>query len=144
MLQRPHFTCLRASTAAPADRTTLRGPDGAVLACYGLTLLAVGGNTRWVHLGLEQARWAAIARAIGEATMLLLVLCLVHGTGDLARVPLAQFVGDGLAALAMAIWLGSRTRPIRVEWNWKVARPVLVAGWPLASISSLAALKKRP
>jgi O-antigen/teichoic acid export membrane protein len=108
-------------------------PDGAVLACYGLTLLAVGGNTRWVHLGLEQARRAATARALGEATMLLLVLILVHGTSDVARVPLAQFVGDVLAALALAFWLGSRTRPIRVEWNWSVARPVLVAGWPLAA-----------
>jgi O-antigen/teichoic acid export membrane protein len=108
-------------------------PDGAVLACYGLTLLAVGGNTRWVHLGLEQTRWAATARALGEATMLLLVLLLVHGTSDVARVPLAQFVGDALAALALAFWLGSRTRPIRVEWNWSVARPVLVAGWPLAA-----------
>ncbi len=105
-------------------------PDGAILAVYSLTLLAVGGNTRWVHLGLEQAGYAALARAVGEATMLLLVLALLRGPGDLGRVPLAQFSGDMAGALLLAWGLARAGYRLRLRWAPReAARVVRPAVW---------------
>ncbi len=109
-------------------------PDGAVLAGYSLTLLAVGGNTRWVHLGLERAGFAALARAAGETTMLLLVLLLLRDSGDLGRVPLAQFSGDMLAAILLAWGLSRIRRPLVMRWDLQEAGPVVRQGsWLVAN-----------
>ena len=78
-------------------------PDGLILALYGLTLIAIGGGTRWVHIGLQSARSVAFARVAGELTVLILVLWLVRNAADIARVPLAQLTGDALAATLM-VW----------------------------------------
>jgi O-antigen/teichoic acid export membrane protein len=112
--------------------TLLPQPDGAVLAGYGLTLLAAGGNTRWVHLGLERARFAALARALGESTMLVLVVVLLHGPGDVGRVPLAQFTGDALAALLLAWGLGRAGYRLVMRWDLPEAAPVVRQGAWLA------------
>ncbi|HEX6134065.1 MAG TPA: flippase [Longimicrobiales bacterium] len=112
-------------------------PDGSVVALYGLTLLMVGASTRWIHVGLERTRFVAIARALGEAVMVLLVILLVRGSGDIARVPLAQFVGD---ALAMLLMFGALTRrgfrlPIRLDLN--VAKPFFRRAAPLVASALL-------
>jgi O-antigen/teichoic acid export membrane protein len=106
-------------------------PDGAILAVYGLTLLGVGANTRWIHLGLEDASQVAFARIIGETTMVLLVVLLVRSAGDLARVPLAQFTGDILAMSLLAIWLGRRGIALPLRWDRAAAAPVLRRAFPL-------------
>jgi O-antigen/teichoic acid export membrane protein len=109
----------------------LPDPDGAVLAVYSLTLLAVAGGTRWVYLGLEQTRAVATARAAGEAVMALLVLALVHGPGDVVRAPMAQVVGDSLAALLLVRWLRRRGHGISLRWDWPLVRPLFRRAWPL-------------
>jgi O-antigen/teichoic acid export membrane protein len=106
-------------------------PDGAILAVYGLTLVGVGANTRWIHLGLEDAPRVAIARIIGESTMVLLVVLLVRSAGDLARVPLAQFTGDLLAMTLLAIWLRRRGVSLPLRWDRAAAAPVLRRAFPL-------------
>ncbi|MEP7325329.1 MAG: oligosaccharide flippase family protein, partial [Gemmatimonadota bacterium] len=106
-------------------------PDGAVLAVYSLTLLGVAANTRWIHLGLEDAGKVAMARIAGECTMVVLVVLLVHSAGDLARVPLAQFSGDMLAMLLMAHWLRRRHASLQLRWHWAAAAPVFRKAWPL-------------
>lgn len=109
-------------------------PDGAVLAVYSLTLLAVGGNTRWVHLGLERTGFAALARAAGEGTMLVLVVLLLRGPGDVARVPLAQFSGDMLGALLLAWGLARMGHRMRLRWAPReAARVVRPAVWLAAN-----------
>lgn len=106
-------------------------PDGAILAVYGLTLLGVAANTRWIHLGLEDAPRVAMARIAGESTMVLLVILLVRSAGDLARVPLAQFIGDLLAMSLLAIWLRRRGVPLPLRWDRAAAGPVLRKAFPL-------------
>jgi O-antigen/teichoic acid export membrane protein len=106
-------------------------PDGAILAVYGLTLLGVGANTRWIHIGLEDAGRVALARIAGETTMVLLVIALVRGAGDLARVPLAQFTGDMLAMTLLAIWLRKRGASLALHWDFKAAGPVFRRAFPL-------------
>jgi len=113
--------------------TVLPQPDGSVLAGYSLILLAVGGNTRWVHLGLERAGFAAMARAAGEATMLTLVLLLLRDAGDLGRVPLAQFTGDMFAAILLAWGLSRAGHRLVMRWDLSEAGPVVRQGSWLAA-----------
>ena len=113
--------------------TVLPQPDGAVLAGYGLTLIAAGGNTRWVHLGLERAHFAALARAVGESVMLVLVIVLLHGPGDVGRVPLAQFTGDALGALLLAWGLRRAGYQLVMRWDLAEAAPVVRQGAWLAA-----------
>lgn len=79
----------------------LPDPDATVLTLFGLCLAWVAANTRWVHLGLERPAPVAVSRVLGELLVLGVVVWLVRSPGDLARVPLAQFAGDGLAALLL-------------------------------------------
>ncbi len=116
---------------AGAGLLFLPQPDGAVLAVYGLTLLGVGANTRWIHLGLEDAPRVAMARIAGESTMVLLVILMVRSAGDLARVPLAQFTGDMLMVLLLAFWLRQRGIPLPLRWDRAAAGPVLRRAFPL-------------
>ena len=100
-------------------------PEGTVLALYGLTLLAVGGSTRWIYLGLEKSRLVAVARALGEAIMVALVFALVRGPADLTRVPLAQFAGDTIAALVLLAVLRRYHVKLRPKFDWSVIKPLL-------------------
>ncbi len=112
-------------------------PDGTILVLYGLTLLAVGGGTRWIHVGLQRTRRVAAARAVGEATMAVLVLALVRGTGDLARVPLAQFAGDALAALILIASLRAWGYTLPVRLDFALVRPILARALPLVGSALL-------
>ena len=110
-------------------------PEGAVLALYGMTLLAVGASSRWVYLGLEQTSLVAIVRTGGELLMVLLVFLLVRGPGDLTRVPAAQFLGDMLAAVVLLGWLVYRGCPLRPRLDFDVLRRVLPRAVPMVGAS---------
>jgi O-antigen/teichoic acid export membrane protein len=96
--------------------TVLPQPDGALLATYALALFAAGLSTRWIHLGLERAGAVAAARTVGELVSLGLILLLVHEAGDVATVPLAQFVGASLTSLILLVALARAG--IRIQWSW--------------------------
>jgi O-antigen/teichoic acid export membrane protein len=106
-------------------------PDGVILSVYSLTLLAVGGGTRWIYLGLERARLVAIARTLGELTMAALVFALVHAPGDAVRAPWAQVAGDGLAALLLMLWLRRSGHALSLRLDWPAVRPLFRRAWPL-------------
>lgn len=115
-------------------------PDGLVLATYGLLLFPIALSSRWIHLGLERARFASAARIAGELTMLLLVFALVRAPGDVVMVPLAQFAGDTLGAallIGCLFWWGYRPS---LSLRSGVLRPVLRQATPLVSASLLALL----
>lgn len=112
-------------------------PDGAIVCLYGLTLLMVGGSTRWIHVGLERTRFVAVARALGEGLMVLLVVLLVRGSADLARVPMAQFVGDAFAAVLLIVALRRRGYRLPIRLNVSVAKPVFRRAVPLVASALL-------
>lgn len=116
---------------ALAGRFVLPQPEAAVLSLYALTLLAAGLSTRWIFLGQERARLVATARAAGEALMVVLVLALVHNAADLTRVPLAQFAGDGLAAVVLLAVLRGRGVSLRPRIDWQLLKPLARRAWPL-------------
>lgn len=94
-------------------------PDATVFAVCGLTLLPVGLGIRWVFYGMEKMGSVAIARTLGELLRLALVVLLVNGAADVARVPLAQFIGEMIAALLLLRWarrLGFKLT-LRIDWQ---------------------------
>lgn len=113
--------------------------EGKVLAVYGVSLLAVGASTRWIHIGLEKTAYVSIARTVGELLMVGLVFAFVRSSEDLVRVPMAKVVGDLLAVFIMA-WLvrrfGIRLRP-RIDW--RLLKPLVRRAWPLV-VSALLGL----
>ena len=100
-------------------------PDGMTLAVMALTLLAVGGGVRWVHIGLHRSGSAALAMLAGQAVAAVLMIALVHGPGDVVRVPALLLVGEGLTAIALLWWLGPAARRLPVEIRRDVIRPLL-------------------
>ncbi len=123
---------LLTAALALAGTFVLEQPDGHALALYGLTLLAVGASTRWIHIGLEQAHRVALARVLGELLRVALVLLLVRDPGDLLLVPVAQVVGDFLTAGVLLVWLRHHERAaFRLHLDWDLARPVFHRAAPL-------------
>jgi len=115
-------------------------PDGAVIAVLGLTLLAVGSNTRWIHLGAGRSRTAALALTAGQLLMAALVLGLVRGPGDVSTAAGAQVAGDLLAALLLVVALGRSGRSIRVTVDWQVLGPLMPRCWALVASALLGIL----
>lgn len=100
-------------------------PDGAILALYALGLVFVATGVRWVFLGLQQARWVAIARVGGELTALAIIAVALHDAGDLAVVPVAAVTGGAVTALVM-LW-ALRAAGIRAvaTTRWQPGRDML-------------------
>lgn len=107
--------------------------DATVLALYGLTLLPIGPNTKWVHLGMQDTRPVAVARVLGESTFLLLVLALVHQAAHIVRVPLFQLCGDALACTILFVWLRAKGFRIGIEFDWQKVKPIFARSWPLVA-----------
>ena len=129
-----------ASVLAVAGLLFLPQPDGAVLAVFGLTLLAVGLNTRWIHLGADRSRIAAMGLTAGQLFMALLVLALVRGPGDVAAVAGAQVAGDLLAAGLLILALGATGRGLPIRVDWKALKPILPRAWALVASALLGIL----
>jgi O-antigen/teichoic acid export membrane protein len=119
---------------------TLPEPDGMVLALYGLTLIPVGASTRWILLGLEKTRSVAVARATGEAVMVLLVFALVRGRADLLMAPIAQFIGDAVAAAILLWWVARRGIRLAFSLDWAAIRPLVGRASPLIASALLGLL----
>lgn len=115
-------------------------PDGAILAVYGLTLFAVGASTRWIHLGADRSRTAAMSLAGGQLLMAALVVATVRGPGDVAAMAGAQVAGDLLAALLLVLALGGAGRALPISLDWGVLRPLLPRAWALVGSALLGIL----
>ncbi|MCI0437048.1 MAG: flippase [Gemmatimonadetes bacterium] len=98
-------------------------PDGVVVAMFALTLIPAGVNSRWAHFGLDNGAIVARTRVATETVRVALLLVFVHGPDDVLLVPLAQLVGDALAAG----WLLAEFRRRGIELRWRFDR-ALAAG----------------
>ncbi len=103
----------------------LPSPDGAVLAVFALTLIPMGASTRFVHLGFERGGYAATARVLAEAVILLLLVLGVRSPDDVLRVPLVHLIGLAVGSVALAWWIRVYGIPIRPRLDWAVLMPLL-------------------
>jgi O-antigen/teichoic acid export membrane protein len=106
-------------------------PEGAIMAALAFTLGPIALGTRWVHLGLEQTRNVSIARATAEVLTALLIIATVHGTGDAARVPVAQIIGESVGAFLLLRALPSVSVSLRELFRVDVVRTIYRRSWPL-------------
>jgi len=132
---RAAIAILIAGTAAGLSLIFLPSPDGKVLALYCAAVIAVGISTSWVHVGLEHARRVAAARVVGECVALGVLLLAVHGAADVARVPIAQVIGDGLTAVILLVILARSGIVVLPRVDLRVALPLLRQGWHLMAAS---------
>ncbi|MEM6706473.1 MAG: flippase [Acidobacteriota bacterium] len=130
-LGRTAVSALVAGLLAIFGLGVLPAPEGPVLAIYGVSLLAIGLSTRWIHLGRERAVPVSVARLLGEVTMVALVLLFVRSADDLLRVPLAKVAGDLLAAAILYFWLRRDGVRVGAGWHWQRIRPLVPRAWSL-------------
>ncbi len=98
--------------------------EGAVVAVSTMGLVAVAGGPRWIMFGLDRGSTVGLWRVVGQAMFAVMVLLVVHGPGDVAGVPLAQLIGDSIAAVAMLVVLQRAGLRLPVVWRPDITRPV--------------------
>lgn len=124
----------------PLSLTFLPPAEGTVLGVYALSLLPIALGTRWIHLGLETARPAALARLARDGTLLVLILILVREGDDLVRVPLANFIGECIASLILLVWLARRGARFPLQLEWAKVSAVARRAWPIVGHALLGLL----
>jgi len=106
-------------------------PDRLVLSLYSLTILPIAASTKWVHMGLEDARPIGISRVLGELLGLAIVLAIMLQSARLWVPPLAQVASESLVAVYLLVVLRRRGFHLRLTWDLRVALPVFRAAAPL-------------
>lgn len=119
------------SITAIAGLAILPQPDGGILAAYVFTLGTVALSIRWIHLGFENPGYASMGRVLSEVTNASLIVVLVHGPADLASVPIAQVVGEGIGAIVLWRLLPAGIRNLPFTMRASVVRGMFRASWPL-------------
>jgi O-antigen/teichoic acid export membrane protein len=87
----------------------------------GLTIFSVALDPTWVFRALERPVVAGAGLVLGQVVYAVAVLVLIHEPADVTRVPILQFGGELVAALALVVVLFRRARP----------RFALLEGWRL-------------
>ncbi|MGH8548993.1 MAG: flippase [Methylococcales bacterium] len=111
----------------------LLDPERTVMQLYLFTLLPIAANTRWIHLGLQNALPVAVARIFGESLFLGSVLGLVRNLGDLWKIPLGAFAGEAGAAAFLYLLLAHRGLGFGLRWDPAAALPVFRRAAPLVA-----------
>lgn len=106
-------------------------PERTVLSLYCLTILPIAASTKWVHLGLEDARPIGVSRVLGELLGLTVVLLIMLRSAEVWVPPLAQVASEIFVAVYLVLLLRRRGYRIRLTWDPKTALPVFRAGLPL-------------
>jgi len=110
---------------------TLPQPERDVLSLYLLTMLPLAANTKWIHLGLEDASPIGLARVLGEMLGLVIVLAVMTHTAALWVPPVAQLASETMVAVFLLLVLRQRGYRFGLTWDLKLAMPVFRSGLPL-------------
>lgn len=125
------FICLLTAASLLLVQLFMPDPDRNVLSLYLLTMIPLAASTKWVHLGLEDARPIGLARVLGETVGLVIVLTLMLRVVELWVPPVAQIASESLVALFLFIVLKQRGYRPGLSLDLKTAMPVFRAGFPL-------------
>jgi O-antigen/teichoic acid export membrane protein len=106
-------------------------PDRSVISVFAFTLLPIALGTRWVHIGLGKTGIASISRVAADGITAVLLLVLIRSVGNVARVPLAQIIGEGFGAFILLRALPRSMRTIGVTLGLDVVGKLYRRSWPL-------------
>lgn len=107
-------------------------PDGAMLAAYSLSLLAIALNTKWAVLGLGNPGTVGAARTVAELSAAAIALTLVRQPGDVVWVPVGAVTGEAVASLLLLLTLARLGLRLPLAFDAARVRPVVRRSWPLA------------
>ncbi len=85
-----------------------------VIILTGLSFFSLALDTSWAHRGLEQNRLVSLALILGQTLYVATLLLVVKGPNDIARVPLAQFLGEVSAGLFLVLFF-LRSHEIKLD-----------------------------
>lgn len=125
------LTCLLTVIVIILVQLFMPEPERDVLSLYLLTMIPLAANTKWVHLGLEDARPIGLARVLGETLGLVIVLSVMLQAVELWVPPVAQIASETLVAVYLFIVLRQRGYRPGLSLDLKTAMPVFRAGVPL-------------
>ncbi len=125
------IAALLAGGAILVTQLFLTEPDRTIISLYSLILIPIAANTKWIHLGLENARPVGLSRIAGEVLALGVVLSLVHSKGDLWGAPVAQVAGEFFFAFLLLFVLRKRSYKLGLCWDPATALPIFVRALPL-------------
>ena len=125
------FVCLLTIASILLVQLFMPEPERSVLSLYLLTMIPLAASTKWVHLGLEEARPIGLARVLGETVGLLIVLALMTQVVELWVPPVAQIASETLVAVFLYLVLRQRGYRLGLSLDLKAAMPVFRAGLPL-------------
>lgn len=92
-----------------------------LLTSLGFFPLAIG--TRWVYKGLGRNRWVGTSLVLAQIVYVAALLVAVRSPDDVYRVPLAQVLGESVAAAYLLFpLLGESSWKIDFAGAWKVLR----------------------
>lgn len=114
-----------------AAQWLLPQPERDIVSLYFLTMLPIAANTKWVHMGLEDARPIGLSRVLGESIGLAIVLLLLTGTAELWVPPVAQISSEAVVAILLFMVLKQRGYRLRLSLDLKTALPVFKAALPV-------------
>ncbi len=109
----------------------LPDPERKILLLYFLVLVPTALNTKWIHIGLEDARPVGISKVLGESLNLLIITALVRQRDDLWVAPVAQACGEVLIASLLILTLRRRSYKFGLKWNPDVFMPIFSKAAPL-------------
>jgi O-antigen/teichoic acid export membrane protein len=127
------ITAVLTLASIAAAQLFLPEPERTVASVFALTLPPIAASTKWIHIGLEDARPVGVWRIIGEVVTLILILAVVRDTSHLWRVPVANVAGDVLAA-GVLYWLLRRKHfALRFRWDPDRAAPIFQKAIPVVA-----------
>ncbi len=93
-----------------------------VIALSSLSFLSLAINASWAFKGLERNRPIALSLILGQTIFVILLLLVVRGRDDVVFVPVAQFVGEIIGAILLAVLI---LRVGSVKWHFNEGLRIL-------------------
>lgn len=96
----------------PKDVTTKR-----LLLIFGGTILIMAFSMEWSFQAIERMEISALGRFLGELTYFTVLIILVHGTGQILRVPMARIAGRAVQIVFLACLAHRFFGRVRLRWD---------------------------
>lgn len=125
------FTFLLTALSILVVQLFLPQPERTILSLYFLTMIPIAASTKWILLGLENARPIGLTRIVGEALALGIVISLVRSRGDLWAAPVAQVASEFIIAFILIIVLRKQNFKFGFHLNMATALPIFMQALPL-------------
>jgi len=114
-----------------SSQVFLPAPENDILSLYLLSMLPIAANTKWVHMGLENAKPIGFSRVLGESVALIIILLIMTTAAELWVPPLALLSSEILMASYLYYVLHRQGHRFGLSLHLKAALPIFKAALPV-------------